>query len=424
MTTLRQAPQDQRRRLWDSGLFALLVWLLVHEMTVAIWHAYNYTACCDVRYYWLSMHGLGHAGAAHTFREYPTPVIWIMQIPWWLAQGDWSNYHRWFQAMMTAVDATFAIALWRAGGNRRREALAFWIVFPTLLGPISYTRFDMLPAVLVGGALLTLGEQRHRVSGALTGIGAAIKLWPAALWPVLLVSQRKGKLRATAWFLGTGAALALISIKYAGLQRLLSPLQWQEKRGLQIESIWATVPMALRGFLPKDYPLTVRFGAWEIDGPGVHAWMTVATLVTVLAVVAFVAAYLLWVLRGRHTHLEAGLFVLCVIAALIVSNKALSTQYILWLGPPTAALISMLGQDDPHGESLKPRQVRRIAVMMLVIAVLTQLIFPRPYHPLTYNGDFFGLATTVLVMRNIVLLAFAVTLAGMLFGRLRTAVHH
>jgi hypothetical protein len=424
MTTLRQGREVGRRRWWDRGAIIALAWLSAHLLTLLIWHEYSYTACCDVHYYWSAIAKLHQVGAANTLREYPTPVIWIMQVPWLLARGDWTDYHRWFQAMMAATDAAFAFALWRAGGKRRAQTLAFWIAFPLLLGPIAYTRFDMLPAVLVGGALLALGEQRHRVSGALTGIGAAIKLWPAALWPVLVVSQRKGRLRATAWFLGAGAVLALASIRYAGLQRLLSPLQWQEKRGLQIESIWATVPMAWRGFQPRTYPLTVRFGAWEIDGPGVHIWMTVASLATVLAIVAIAVAYIVWLLRGRHTHLEAGLFVLLVIAVLIVSNKALSTQYILWLGPPTAALISMLGQDDPHGESLTPRQVGRIAGMMLVIALLTEVIFPRTYHPLTYGGDFFGLATAVLVLRNVALLVFTFELGGTLLGRLRAAVEH
>ncbi len=421
MTIAPSLTRARRRQWWDRGGVMLVAWVVAHVVTLLIWHEYSYTACCDVHYYWTSIAHLDQVGAANTLREYPTPVIWIMRIPWFLANGNWTDYHRWFQTMMAVADAAFAWALWRAGGARRALALSFWIVFPILLGPIAYTRFDMLPAVFVGGALLTLGEQRHRISGVLTGVGAAIKLWPAALWPVLLVSQRKGKLRATAWFLGAGAVLALASVKYAGLQRLLSPLQWQAKRGLQIESIWATVPMALRGLHPQTYPLRVRFGAWEIAGPGVHAWMTVATIMTAMGVLTVSGAYIVWLLRGRHTHMEAGLFVLLVIAVLIVGNKALSTQYILWLGPATAALISILGTDDPHGPSVTARQVRLSALTMLGIAALTQMIFPRTYWPLTHGGPWFHFATGVLVLRNLALLAYTISLVVMIFGRLRPA---
>ena len=65
----------------------------------------------------------------------------------------------------------------------------FWLLFVFLIGALCYLRFDMLPAVLAGGALLA-ARRRPWVTGALTGLGAAIKLWPALLIPSFLSYRR------------------------------------------------------------------------------------------------------------------------------------------------------------------------------------------------------------------------------------------
>ena len=57
-----------------------------------------------------------------------------------------------------------------------------------LIGPLSYLRFDILPAVLAGAALL-YARRVPWVTGALTGLGAAIKLWPALLWLAFLAHK-------------------------------------------------------------------------------------------------------------------------------------------------------------------------------------------------------------------------------------------
>ena len=110
-------------------------------------------------------------------------------------------------------------------------------LFVFLVGPLSYVRFDMIPAVLAGGALLA-ARTRPWVAGALTGLGAAIKLWPALLIPALLADKERRKPTAIG-FVVVGFGLALISLVTGGLTRLFSPLTWQSGRGLQIESIWA-----------------------------------------------------------------------------------------------------------------------------------------------------------------------------------------
>ena len=59
---------------------------------------------------------------------------------------------------------------------------------PLLLGGVILTRFDLVPAALVAGALLLLAAGRLRRGAVVVGIGIAVKLYPAVLVPLLAVA--------------------------------------------------------------------------------------------------------------------------------------------------------------------------------------------------------------------------------------------
>src|SRR3954454_13675744 len=109
---------------------------------------------------------------------------------------------------MVALDGVFAWALWRSAGPRHESSLDFWIVFVLLIGPLAYLRFDILPAVLAGRALL-VAPGRPSPTGGLTGLGAAGKLRPALLVGAFLAHRPTR--RPTAWgFVLVGFGLALV----------------------------------------------------------------------------------------------------------------------------------------------------------------------------------------------------------------------
>ena len=146
-------------------------------------------------------------------------------------------------------------------------AVDFWLLFVFLLGSLSYLRFDLIPAVLAGGALLA-ARRRPALTGALTGLGAAIKLWPALLIAAFL-SYRPDRKPAGIAFVVVGFGLAAVSLLAGGWARLVSPLTWQSGRGLQIESIWATPLMVARAAAPQRWVVDISdYQAYEIFGPG------------------------------------------------------------------------------------------------------------------------------------------------------------
>lgn len=385
----------------------VIAWIATRLLMLGILAALESFIVGDVFYYHRKIVGLFEVGLPGTLMEYPTPVVWILTLPFGLALGDEWGYLVVFVLVMLALDGAFTYAVWRAGGRRHDTAVDFWIGFVFLVGPLSYVRFDMIPAVLAGGALLA-ARTRPWVAGALTGLGAAIKLWPALLIPALLSDKQHRKPTAIG-FVVVGFGLALVSLLTGGLTRLFSPLTWQSGRGLQIESVWASPLMLLRMVDPDRWVVDIsRFQAYEIFGAGVELWQTVSDVATIAGLVGIV---LLWIrafrMPGGVTPVAVALVVLATIAIVIITNKTLSPQYVLWLGGPVAALLLLR---DRTGASDLRTWVLRIGVATLALALLTHLVYPLLYDGYLGRNGQLGLvvATVVTALRNVGLLAYTV----------------
>jgi hypothetical protein len=376
----------------------------------------------DVPYYHRKIQALFDVGLGRTFNEYPTPVTWILWLPYGLTGGSRAGYYVGFVVLMLALDALFTWALWRSSERRHGRALDFWLVFVLLVGPLAYLRFDILPAVLAGAALL-MARRRPWVTGALTGLGAAVKLWPALLIGAFLAHRPTR--RPTAWgFVLVGFGLALVSLLTGGWARLVSPLTWQSDRGLQIESIWATPVMLARGAGLGGFPVAMsKYQAYEITGGGVGALLLLSNLATAVGLAVIVALLVRAYRNPAPSAVAVGLVVLATVAIMIVTNKTLSPQYLLWLGGPMAALLLLRSDDGPDEQ----RALGRLAAQVLTLAVLTHLVFPLLYSGLLGNrGDaMLALATLVTAARNVFLVVFAVEAVRLAWRRLsRTEALH
>jgi hypothetical protein len=356
----------------------------------------------DVYYYHRKLSALFDVGLAQTLNEYPTPVVWILLLPY-AAGGSRVGYFVAFLAFMLLLDAAFTYALYRSAGHQHNHAVDFWLLFVFLIGALSFLRFDLLPAVLAGGALLAT-RRRPWVTGALTGLGAAVKLWPALLIPSFM-AYRPHRRAAGLAFVVVGFGLAGVSLLAGGWTRLLSPLTWQSDRGLQIESIWATPLMVARAIRPDGWNVAMSpYQANEIFGPGVGLWVLASNLATVLGL-GVVAVLIICAFRAIDpTPVAVGFLILTTVAVMIVTNKTLSPQYLLWLGGPAAALLLLR---DRATADERPA-IRRSAYALLLLAMLTHLVYPLLYYSLlgVKGYPMVILATVVTTARNLALLAF------------------
>jgi hypothetical protein len=403
-----------RHRLGDwyqrhrGGRTAVIGWIVSRLLMLVVLATLERFVVGDVFYYWRKIAALFDVGLAKTLNEYPTPVTWILWLPYGVTVGNRIGYLVAFVAFMMALDAGFTWAIWRLDGNSHGAPVDFWLVFVFLIGPLSYLRFDLLPAVLAGGALLA-ARRRPWITGALTGLGAAIKLWPALLMPAFLAHKPDRK--AAGWtFLGVGVGLALLSLMAGGWSRLVSPLTWQSDRGLQIESIWATPLMIARAIHPTTWIVDIsKYQAYEIFGSGVQTMLTLSTLATVLGLAVILALYVRSFRNPQPAPIAIGLVILATVAIMTITNKTLSPQYLLWMGGPMAALLILQREaPDPRWR----RAIRRLSVELLILALLTHLVYPSLYDGLLgrLGHPMIILSTAVTALRNLALVVFTVRL--------------
>jgi hypothetical protein len=262
---------------------------------------------------------------------------------------------------------------------------------PALVGPILFERFDAMPAALLSVSLALLVARRWTGGSILLALAICTKLYPIVVAPAALMrALTAAGARATARAAAAGMAVAAVvtlPFAVAGLGGLGFSYYSQFKRPLQLESLGASVLLALdRAGLIET---TVQSGLSK-DLAGRAAGATAVAL-SVLQVSA-VAASVWWFWRGPRSA-EAMLTASAAAVASFVSfGKVLSPQYVIWLLP------------------LAPLVARRIwpAAMALTATAcaLTVAYFPWHYSGIRHATDW----VWVLLARNVALTALSLLL--------------
>lgn len=357
----------------------------------------------DISYYGAYLFQLIEQGDHTVMGEYPVPAVWILQGLYTLG-GGWQTWTPYFMAAFILLDAVVAISLYRRGNP---TGALFWILFTGVQGAVVWSRFDLIPAALVAWSCV-LVMSHPRISGALVGLGAAIKLWPALLIAPMLAPDplrdriARGRLVG---FVVVGFGLAAGSLITSGWARSASPITWQSERGLQIESIPATPLMFLRTFTDnQSWNIALsQFNALEIEAgqPGVALLLKLSTVLTALSIVltGYLCFRLMRNLRPGDPRMAESivLAMFTIVLATVVSNKTLSPQYILWLGGPVAALLVLRSSDWLR------RHVNVLAVALILIGALTQFTYPWGTFGIMAIPTGSGPETAVLILRNLAL---------------------
>ncbi|MCL2315970.1 MAG: hypothetical protein FWC46_02640 [Actinomycetia bacterium] len=385
------------------------VWGTCRMIMAAVWFGRSWYIVADVAYY---AQQLG-ADGTHGLREYPTPVVWLLWGLFQAAGRDPARFFHLFVVMMLVLDAITTALLWHLASRR---AALYWTVFIALVGPLVWSRLDLVPACLVAWALL-LVRRRPAAAGVALALGAAAKFWPALLIGPLLSGRDEPGRRARG-FLVAGGAAALASLAIDGWSRTISPLVWQADRGLQIESVPATWLMLRHVVDPAVTVSYTVFNAYQVTGPGESAWLAVSSVLTVAAVA--LALVLGWIVGGggagwpgqdwRATRLVERqddlawarvTSAVAIVGAVIVANKTLSPQYVIWLAGPLALLA---------GQALdRPRRTAPLLLgaLGLAVALATQQIYPLHYDGLTHNPGG-AQVSALLAVRNLLLVVMTV----------------
>jgi len=402
--------------LWRPGVVIGFGWAATRAFMVYAWWVSSQYIMNDVSYYYTQMANPGQSALV----EYPTPILWMMRLIYFVTQGNYNSFFSLVVSLMVVLDALVTVMLfWRAS----TLAAAYWVIFLTLLGPIMWFRIDLIPATAVTLGLLLLAT-RPRTGGALLAIGAATKIWPALLiLPAL--GRNPGARRRGIGFGIVGATLALLSLLLNGWGRSISPITWQDHRGLQIESLSATWAMIQHSIKPDAvHVVYTEYHAYQVTGAGVSSAETVANWLMIGAIVfAIAVALLLAMVPAIEDDTDAAdrpgfafamvLAATATIAAMIAANKTFSPQYLIWMAGPLSLVLANATTKLQRGLSITA------AVFGCVIAGLTQLIFPLNYNALLADpGD--PKITGLLVARNLLM---ALLTLGLMVWAVRESWH-
>jgi hypothetical protein len=281
-------------------------------------------------------------------------------------------------------------------GARRRTAW-WWLGFLLLLGPIALARIDAITIALgiIGVILLST---RPRAAGVVLAIATWVKVWPAVLIAAAIVTMRsRGRILLSA--VVVSAVVVTVSLILGSGARVLSFITEQTGRGLQIEApvttfwLWAAFTGQPGASLYYDRQILT----YQATGAGVD----VAAAVMTPLLVAVVAVVLGLGIRAMHSGALATRVLpslaLALVVALIAFNKVGSPQFIGWIAVP---IVLGLATD---GVSF-----RTPAALALVIAALTQVVYPYLYFALVELQPAMLVTLTARNILEFVLLGWAV----------------
>ncbi|MFF1530344.1 hypothetical protein [Cellulomonas sp. NPDC058312] len=349
---------------------------------------------------------------------YPAGAVVPMALPALVDAVGTRPYALAWSAMVALLNAVAVLVLLRRAGAgatgvrgvveapRHDPAVGawWWLGFVLLLGPVAVGRLDAVVAPVVVVAL-TVALRHPAVASALLTAGAWVKVAPGALLLALVLVVRRP------WrdLVLPAAAVCVVVVGAVaaggGLGHLTSFLTEQGDRGLQLESVAAT-PWLVAGITSPDVRVVLNdaITTWEIAGPGTAGVAAALGLVLPVAL-ALVTGLLAWVrLRAGDALDTAGFLArgaLLLAVVLILANKVGSPQFVGWLAGPV-----VVGLARPGLAGLRSWRVP--AVLVLVVAGLTQVVFPVAYDAITLQQ---AGPTLVLALRNVLLVVLAVVVA-------------
>ncbi|MFS0215398.1 DUF2029 domain-containing protein [Corynebacterium striatum] len=373
----------------------------------------------DISYYFSGRFGANSSDMT----EYPHPGTWPSILVGWLSGPNQTSFTVIFTGLCLLVDAAFLMVLLH-GWRRKPQAFVaawFWVVFGTAVGQVFVWRLDIFPALAVAAAGVLLGRN-SRLAAALLGLATTMKLWPGVLAAGLV-----GRFNARAtWqrlsaFVASIVGICLLVIAFNDVERLISPLRYQEVRGLQVESIPATLPVFASHLFPDTWSIGYAASkSYEITGPWVSELLVLSNVLT-LAMLFFALGFALMHFRNGNWGARSTLaFFITMICLLFISNKVFSTQYITWLGPILAVALK---DAWPHASSVAHQHIdekvgtvlRNLALCTLAAAALGTLVYPFNYDALLYAGRGGLFPAFLLLARNVLILV----MTGLAFSWLR-----
>ena len=287
-------------------------------------------------------------------------------------------------------------------GRDAKQGMLLYTVLMILMLEFVLDRFDVIPAVMTLGALHLFLSGRREWAFLLLALGTLTKLYPALLFPVLIIllwfnGERRDMLRGALVFIGTGAVAVAVCMA-TNPDLITGFMGYHGDRPLQIESVASSLVylLSIPGLTDVWIQSAMDPGSFLSDnlrGPLPDA---VASMMMPVMVAAIIGVCVLYAWKRRSSSDDgmrlAALAMLGCLMAFVVFNKVFSSQYLIWLIP--SVLLVLLVSDE--------RLSKRLNVSVLAMFVLTQVNFAYNVGYLGGGANIGDLGMMVILARNLV----------------------
>jgi len=329
------------------------------------------------------------------------PILAIAPMLAAFALGPAVYASTWLTIVMLVDAVAFAaITGWLTSRNRAVVGW-WWIGFLLLLGPVAVARIDAITVALAIVGVLLLAT-RPVAAAVVLAVATWVKVWPAALLAAVVITHRRRRGIVLA-ALAVSAAIVAIALLFGSGGNVFSFVTQQTGRGLQVEAPISMVWLwqAALGSPSTSIYYDQQILTYQFVGEGVAATASLMTPVLALAALAVAALGVWGVMRGARSSALLAPLALALVTTLIAFNKVGSPQFISWLAVPV--VLGLATRLAGHGRSF-----RIPAILVLVVAALTQSFYPYLYNELLSLNPILVLAITARNVLLFVVLAWAI----------------
>jgi hypothetical protein len=357
----------------------------------------------DVSFY--SDTAAGMAAGQVPYRDfeevYPPGAIPFFVLPWLLGGSSGPEaYQAAFEVALLACGVAWTVlaplVAARLGASRAGIAFvaAFTALSPLLIGQVIQYRYDLWPAALTLAAVAASVTGRRRTGAVLLGIGAAAKVYPAFLVPLLAIEAwRRAGRREAVVVMGFAAGTTLLFLApflVLAPAGVISTATDQASRPLQVESIAGSLLLVLHVTAGLATSVVHTFHSDNLDG---HRAAVLATAQSVAQAASLLGLWA-WYARGDPGGRRFVTAAAALTVAYVAFGKILSPQYLIWLIPLVPLVRGGRGV---------------VASVLLALALLvTAAYFPARYDELLIEAP--GWMPAIVLGRDLLLLAALVVL--------------
>lgn len=240
--------------------------------------------------------------------EYPVLTMYLMRVAGWVSGDDAARFF-WANALLlTVAAAAVAGSLYLLDPRR-----SLWFVLAPSLALEAFVNWDLFAVALAATATVAFLRRRDGWAGALLGLGAAAKLYPALLlipFAAERLRERRPDGAIRLWWFAAGA-WSLVNLPFA----LARPAAWWEffrfngARPADWDSLWS-IACRLSVCIP-----TTLVNVGSVGG-------------------ALVVAAIVWIVkRRREPDVPRWQLAFPILVAFLLLGKVYSPQFTLWLLP-------------------------------------------------------------------------------------------